>query len=148
MLCEVYRTCATYNAPLRLTLYENMINYWIQKTDYSSFEKNDVDADLLLAAFNQYDWSAELIAFNESDESNNCPAGMGINIDGALLHVCPNDKDSLFFNYHYVVEGKWLGLIPFRKPSIHYVKNYNIKDVEKLLMAHINGEKEKILSIK
>ncbi len=125
-----------------------MINYWIQKTDYSCIEKNDVSANSLLTAFNQYDWDAELQAYDEGDESKSCFAGMGISVDGVLLHICPSDKKSLFFIYYYLVEGKWLGFIPFRKSSTHHVKNYKIRDVEKLIMAHINGEKEKILSIK
>ena len=126
---------------------KHMIKYWIQKSDYSSEEWDNVSKIDILEAFRSFDWAAELDKFDIDDHENNCPCGIGIDINEVLLHICPNDKESVFINYHYVKHGKILGLIPSTKNAIHYVEQIPISMVESLINSHFSGKKEDILSI-
>jgi len=124
-----------------------MINYWIQKSDYSSEEWKNVEQVEIVEAFSSFSWAAELGRFDVDDQDNNCPAGIGIDINDVLLHICPNDKESVFFNYHYAKDVKILGLIPSTKKAIHYVERIPVSMVESLINLHVSGKKEEILAI-
>ncbi len=111
-------------------------HYWIQKHDYSSDEVTDVSAAQAVAAWESFDWAAELAAVDQGYEGRNCPPGFGLhngydpgNPDRSLLHVCPIDADSAFLNYHHMAEGKVLGLFATRQERID--------DVERLPRAAV-----------
>ena len=99
-----------------------------------------------------FDWAAELAAYDESDDQRNCPPGFGLHDgysgsqrQGALLHVCPLDADSAFLNYHHMVEGKLLGLIPTRSESIEHVERFPLRDVSELIRMFCAGQRADLL---
>jgi hypothetical protein len=105
-------------------------HYWIQRYDFSSQEYKNVSAEKAINAFNEFDWDTELSHQNKSDESESCPSGIGIHNgygeakpNQSLLHICPIDKNNVFFNLHYPVSKKLLGFIPYVKEEIYYAKN-------------------------
>ena len=100
------------------------MNYWIQKHDYSSFEVNDASLSDVVEKFDSFDWELELKSYEANNNEKNCPAGIGINDHGCLLHICPIDKNLLFFNFHHRYEEKLLGLFPRSKENIHYVAEF------------------------
>ena len=120
---------------------------WIQRHDYSSDETENVSPQQALRAWESFDWAAELAAYDESDEQRNCPPGFGLHDgysgskrQGALLHVCPIDPDFVFLNYHHMVEGKLLGLIPTRGESIEHVERFPLRDVPELIRLFCAGQ--------
>ncbi|MDJ0983497.1 MAG: hypothetical protein QNI94_17875 [Kiloniellales bacterium] len=116
-------------------------HYWIQKHDYSSDEVTDVSGAQAVAAWETFDWAAELAAVDESDEGQNCPPGFGLhngydnksNPERALLHVCPTDAEFAFANHHHMVEGKFLGLFTSRREQIDYIERLPRSEVPELI---------------
>ena len=100
------------------------MNYWIQEHDYSSSEVNGANLNDVVAKFNSFDWELELNSYEANNNERNCPAGIGINLHGCLLHICPIDKDLFFFNFHHRYKEKPLGLFSSSKEDIHYVAEF------------------------
>ena len=125
-----------------------MIEYWIQKSDYSSQEWKTSSINDVIKVFKEFDWESELNSFAEEDDSNNCPPGLGVMFNGALLHICPNDKDHVFFNFHYKALKKRLWLFPYLKNETHYVSNYGASMVEHLIKLHMAGDIQGICAIR
>jgi len=100
------------------------MNYWIQKHDYSSFEVKDASLNDVVEIFESFDWEMELQSYQANNNEKNCPAGIGINLHGCLLHICPIDKDIVFFNFHHRYEDKLFGMFSRAKEDIHYVAKF------------------------
>jgi len=116
------------------------LHYWIQKHDYSSDEVADVTARQAVAGWEAFDWAEELAHVEERDEERNCPPGFGLhngydpsNPDRSLLHICPIDGDFAFLNYHYMVDGKFLGLFATRREQIDYIERLPRAEVPELI---------------
>ncbi len=125
-----------------------MIEYWIQKSDYSSQDRKAESVDDVIRAFHEFDWASELNSFVEEDDSKNCPAGLGVWFNGDLLHICPNDKNSVFFNFHHKTHKKLFGLFPYVKNKVHYARKYDVSGVGNLIKSHMAGNVEGICAIR
>ena len=130
-----------------------MYSYWIQKHDYSSLTRDQANLDQTIAAYNNFDWQAE-IDNGSKEEGKDCPPGMGINngiplnqIGGCLLHICPVNNSSVFFNFHYRIEDKFLLVFSSTKQVIHYVPEYSSADIEALIRLFFSGKYGKIVDI-
>jgi hypothetical protein len=91
-----------------------MVTGWLQSSDFTSEDLGSLSADQAIDYFKNHDWASEI----EQEEKlgweghESCPAGLGLNSDGQLLHICPEteDRNTLFF--HYKEPKKILGFIP------------------------------------
>ncbi|MEM7221648.1 MAG: hypothetical protein AAF495_01630 [Pseudomonadota bacterium] len=117
-----------------------MFSYWIQCHDYGSEDFGAVSLNGAIEAFESFDWARVLALFDEDDDARNCPPGMGLhdgfgsgNPETRLLHLCPIDEQSLFFNLHYPRKRKWLGFIPTKSQEIHYANPYPRRQVPLLI---------------
>ncbi len=131
-----------------------MFSLWIQKHDYSTEDTENVSLNQAISAFNDFDWESELKSITDTPENDeDCSPGIGYhngfgsNSDGMLLHICPIDADTIFFNFHYPMFRKFLGLVPYRIKKVHYVATYPRNKVEALIRYLFNGQIERILNI-
>ncbi|MDB4444228.1 hypothetical protein N9174_02700 [bacterium] len=131
-----------------------MFSYWLQKHDYESEETENVSLNQAISAFNDFDWDGELNANTDKPENGgDCPPGIGYHngfgskSDGMLLHICPIDSETIFFNFHYSVSKRFLGLVPYRADKIHYVARYRRNKVDELIRYLFSGNIESILNI-
>lgn len=129
-------------------------HYWIQRYDYSSKEFKNISLKQAIMAFNDYDWEKELSSFQEGSGGKDCPPGIGIHNDydgvkkrGKLLHICPNDKAGVFFNFHYFTYERSLFILKSKKENIHYVKDYPKNRVPELIKLFFDNKIHKILDI-
>ena len=91
-----------------------MVTGWLQSSDFSTEELGSLTADQAIDYFKNHDWASEI----EQEEKlgweghESCPAGLGLNSDGQILHICPEteDRNTLFFLYKE--PKKILGIIP------------------------------------
>ena len=120
---------------------------WIQKHDYASINLDCKNTKEIIAEFLNFSWEDELSSFAEDNELKNCPPGMGINANGNLLHLCPNDKENLFLNYHHSSTVKVLGLFPKEKKEIHSASNFPVSQAQELIKMHMEDKKSEILEI-
>ena len=126
--------------------------YWIQKTDYSAEEFQVSSKEQAINDFLKYDWQTELKKYNESDDSLNCSTGFGLH-DGlkdgtnftTLLHICPIDKNQVFFNLHYQVENKFLGIFKYKSNEIFYKNEVSYNDVIKIIGLFYDSNVESII---
>ena len=128
-----------------------MFSYWIQKHDYSSIEETDVSENEVIDAFKTFDWENELKSFEDDPTlEKDCPAGIGIhngfgqNKNAVLLHICPKDKDSVFFNFHYLQKKKFIGIFPYTAEETYYLENYPLEKVHELIHAVFNDNYDHI----
>lgn len=131
-----------------------MFSYWIQKHDYSSIEETDVSVNEAIDAFKSFDWGNELKSIEDDPKlEKDCPAGIGIhngfgqNKKAVLLHICPKDKDSVFFNFHYPLKKKFMGIFPYISDKIYYLESYPIEKVQELIHAVFNNNYDHILKL-
>lgn len=117
-----------------------MFNYWIQKHDYSSIEETDVSEIDTINAFKNFDWENELKSFEDDPAlEKDCPAGIGIhngfgqNKNAILLHICPKDKDSVFFNFYYPQKRKFIGIFPYTEEKKYYLESYPLEKLPELI---------------
>lgn len=134
-----------------------MYSYWIEKHDYSmAAEAKDVSLRDALEAFESYDWDSELTAFDRNDPHGNCPPGIGYHdgYDGKtpgtmLLHICPRDGQTVFFNLiHSVkIEKRLLGLLNNVEQEEHCVADFPRQRVPELVRWFLTGRTDWILDI-
>ena len=120
--------------------------YWIQKHDYSAEDTSDVTVEQAVAAYLEFDWRPELAAYDETDEGRNCPPGIGIhngydgsNPEAMLLHICPRDETTVFFNFHRRSQSRFLGLWQTSSEDTDYaerVASALVPDLIRALFAH------------
>jgi hypothetical protein len=80
-----------------------MVTGWLQSSDFTSEDLGSLSADQAIDYFKNHDWASEI----EQEEKlgweghESCPAGLGLNSDGQILHICPEteDRNTLFFHY-------------------------------------------------
>ena len=74
-----------------------MANVWIQSADFSVAELGDLERDDATRAFETHDWASErgLQSALEARGAELCPPGMGFVLDRHILHVCPQDNESI-----------------------------------------------------
>lgn len=132
-----------------------MFSYWIQKNDYSSIEKNNVSENETITAFKNYDWESELKSFEENPSiGKDCSAGIGIhngfgqNKNSVLLHICPKDKDTVFFNFHYPQINLFIGILPYTTKETLFLESYPRKQVHELIHAVFNDNYDYILNLR
>lgn len=132
-----------------------MIGYWIQKHDYSVIEREDISLFEAIAAYEAYDWQAELAQLQKGVEGKDCPPGIGFNNgksltdkNGLLLHICPSDENYAFFNFHYSKQAKVLGIFASSGQEIHYVKQVARSKISELVRNFYETNIENILKIK
>ena len=129
-----------------------MVGYWVQRHDYAmAVEAENVTVRQAIEAFQGFDWQAELASFDEQDETRNCPPGIGLNNgffegrpDGSFLHICPNDGETVFFNFDYRQPRKIFGLFASTKEHRHYVETFPVDRVPELIGWFFEGGIEKI----
>ena len=96
------------------------MKYWIQRADFSAEDLEAVSPAELCSAFERHDWAGEE-RFRQSLESEGkewCPPGFGlVPDDGRLLHICPGDKGSAQYHYHYPERRRVLGIIPLQREA-------------------------------
>ncbi len=128
-------------------------HYWIQKHDFSAEDVANVTVQQAIAGWQDFDWAAELAAFDEADNRKNCPAGFGLhngydhtkNSERLLLHVCPINEDDAFLNYHYMVDGKVLGLFASKSERIESVERLSRAEVPELFRLFCAGRQSDLL---
>ena len=131
-----------------------MFSYWIQKHDYSSIEETDVSENDTVNAFKAFNWENELKSFEDDPAlGKDCPAGIGIhngfgqNKNAVLLHICPKDQDSVFFNFHYPHKKKFIGIFPYTSEETYYFESYPLEKVQELIHAVFNNNYDHILKL-
>ena len=132
-----------------------MVDYWIQRHDYETAEEGgSVSSRQAVELFQGFDWPVEFAAYDEANDARNCPPGIGLDDgyaegrpDGRLLHICPNDGDTVFFNFHYSRERKLWGLFPSLSKEIHYVNSLPVARVPELIEWFFEGMNEMILEL-
>ena len=89
-----------------------MSTYWIQGSDYSVREEDNVtSARQIVERLDAHDWAAEH-ALLESLGDDGCPAGLGIVREvGIILHLCPNSDGTIMTSCNVSVPYKFLGFI-------------------------------------
>lgn len=132
------------------------MKYWIQRHDYSAQDFPEATADEAAAAFSGFDWAGELAAAGP-EQGRDCPPGIGFhngfgeaaNPDPMLLHICPNDADSVLFHFHHDRhETRWLfGLLKGTAERIHTVQDYPTRRVPDLIRLFFKGRTDEILAI-
>jgi hypothetical protein len=139
---------------IQISKWRPMFSFWIQKHDYSSIEKADVSENEAINAFKNFDWENELKSFADDPAlGKDCPAGIGIhngfgqNKNAVLIHICPKDKDSVFFNFHYHKKRKFIGLFPYFTEEIKYAESFQFENVPELIHAAFNGNYDYILKL-
>jgi hypothetical protein len=92
------------------------MQYWIQRADFSTEEKEASGVTELQRAFRSRSWSGEL----ELEKSRHaageesCPPAFGIVPgDGRILRLCPSPTE-LLVHYHYPETKRVLGLFKTR----------------------------------
>ena len=132
-----------------------MIGYWIQRHDYSADDVSDSSLEQTMKAFNDFDWDLELSQFNENIEGKDCPPGIGINNGiplnekrGFLLHICPIDKQKIFFNFHYQKPSSIFGIRIGTSSEVYNVAEYPKSEVPNLIKQFYAGKYNQILEIK
>ena len=131
-----------------------MFNYWIQRHDYSSAEVTKVSVNETINAFLKFDWGHELKSIvNDPTQEKDCPPGIGIHNgfgkrkNAMLLHICPIDTASVFFNFHYPQKLKFLGIFNYRIESTKYVEFYSFAKVPEIIHALFNEKLDSILNL-
>jgi hypothetical protein len=132
----------------------NKLNYyWIQKSDYSTEYFKIESKNKAIDSIKNINWINELKIYNENDKNNNCPPGIGFHNgleDGkyftTLLHICPIDDKKVFFNFHYSIEKKFLGIIKYDSSEIFYKEEFPFENVDKLIESYFNSDYKKILN--
>jgi len=131
-----------------------MLSCWIQKHDYSSIEETNVSENGTINAFKNFDRENELKSFEDDPElGKDCPPRIGIhngfgqNKNTLLLHICPKDKDSVFFNFHYPIKKKFLGLFTYSTEAIKYTESFQFEKVPGLIHALFNSDFDYIFNL-
>lgn len=131
-----------------------MIGYWIQKHDYSSESVDESSLSDTLKAYSEFKWDLEIAKKQDDVEGKNCPPGIGItngkslrDKESFLLHICPFNEESIFFNFHSHQPGTFLGISLGLKPDVHYVEMFPRNRVNELIKYVYAGDFDAILSI-
>lgn len=122
------------------------MKYWIQKHDFSADDFEAKSIEEIIEAFENFDWAKELASVSDEGDKN-CPPGLGVRTSDCILHICPVDKTTVFFNYTYTVAGKILGLFNRIKDQTHYVPKYPVNEVPNLLRLYATSRQNEILAI-
>lgn len=73
--------------------------------------------------------------------------GFGRNKNAVLLHICPKDKEAVFFNFHYPKKKKFIGIFPYTSEETYYLESYPLEKVHELIHAVFNDKYEYILKL-
>ena len=124
-----------------------MLTYWIQKADLSTAVEDEVvtSASLVLSAFDNFDWQAELNNFEQLGAKGveNCPPGLGVvRPNGVILHLCPNSDESVMAFWHHKVPSKLLGFINSTRIETTTVENLELKIAREAINRFIKGDDE------
>lgn len=90
------------------------IKAWIQSSDFTSKEYENVDVNKAIELFESHDWNSEFekekSLYDNGEES--CTAGLGlVHPDGHVMHICPVSEGKNMI--HYNMEKKVPFLIIF-----------------------------------
>lgn len=128
--------------------------YWIQKTDYTTEEEELSGLEEALAIYRDTDWATLVADYDEDDGEKNCPPGIGFhngfdegNRDAGLLHICPYDDKTVYFNFNYPVDRKFLWLFTVKGLEFYERDNLPVDRVEELIRLFFTGDYEAILKI-
>ena len=124
-----------------------MATAWVQKHDFSAVELGELSKAELFAAFDKVDWRAELSRYNEDDPKACCAPGFGIILGANILHMCPNDANTMFFNLHYETETRFLFFIPMKRKKTHYVESYPLIHAHKLISHFMASDLRSIIGL-
>lgn len=124
-----------------------MATAWVQHFDFSATELGTLSERALIKAFEEVDWQNELSKVDAKSDHNSCPPGFGINKGPNILHLCPQDKTTLFFHLHFETSKKFLFLIPFTQKRSHDVDTYPIRKAPWLISQFMAGSYEAILNL-
>ena len=123
----------------------NKMNMWIQLHDLSSKEMNGVNEDQAKDALSKFDWLSELVKRDKSEDEV-CDPGLGlIANDGSILHICPQGSEECYIHYHYPIQKKFLGLIPFSDQGTHSIMKSTISTAKILIGHHFDENRNEIL---
>ena len=124
-----------------------MINYDIQKNDFSIIEIKNVSLEQVLSAFDDINWEYELSLVNENDDEKNCPPCIYIHHEDSMLHIVPYDENNFFFIFNYSYKTKTFGIFPSTKNEYHQVDQYKLEDIHSLIELFVSDDKNEILYI-
>ncbi len=124
--------------------------YWIQRHDYSSEEFDAASAQIVVDAFEAFDWSSEVKLAEAGEDDRDCPPGLGLHDgfgdhnDATLVHICPQADGTLTVNAHWPVPGKILGLFNVTKREVHFSEGIARDQVFRLIEPMFVGRPERI----
>ena len=127
-------------------------SYWIQKHDFSAEDFSDVTVQEAIEAYVRFDWQRELAAYDENAEDRSCPPGIGFhngfdgnNPEAMLLHICPKDAATVFFNFHRRSQKRILGLWRTTSDDVRYAESVAGALVPDLIRSFFALDQEPIL---
>lgn len=126
---------------------------WIQKSDYSVDERDNVSAEETVRMFENVDWLAELRHRDlNSEGKRDCAPGiivtnsMNLTKPGSRhIHISPVDERMCHVNHETTSQHRFLGILP----PLQFEKNYRdfpLSEVPKLLRLFFDGREEEILN--
>ncbi len=131
-----------------------MTGYWIQRHDYSAEDVSESSFEQTIKAFNNFDWELELSQFKENVEGKDCPPGIGVTngkpLDekgGFLLHICPIDKNRVFFSFHFQKPSSFFGISMGTSAEVHHVDEYPRSEASSLIKQFYDEKYDHFLEI-
>jgi hypothetical protein len=113
----------------------NKFSGWIQKSDFSSTEIEDITLDSILDLIETTNWKSEheYERNAQAAETKSCSAGIGIVFNNQhIFHICPNPDGSYLLHFHYGIRGKILFFIP---------------TIEKITYSKFKSTKEELIEL-
>ena len=123
------------------------MNIWIQKHDFSSDARDNVEIDDALASYKGFDWDAEILKEEEANAKGIecCPPGMGLVADDKrILHLVPTNRGAQVY-YHSERKKKFLGLFEVSSQGITSVIDFPDAEVKEAVRLHYEGENELLI---